>query len=64
MQDLPSYLQNKLQNSLKDKTLFDKFMKDLYSLNGDKKRFMDFKEKVLASGEIEFLVLLEENEII
>lgn len=64
MQDLPSYLQNKLQNALKDKTLFEVFMKELHSLKGDKKSFMAFKERVLASGEIEFLMLLEENELI
>lgn len=64
MLDLPSYKQTQLKNSLKDKTLFDKFIGDLSLIEGNKKKLMDFKEKVLALGEIDFLLLLEEDRLI
>jgi len=64
MLDLPSYIETQLKNALKDKTLYDSFIGDLALGEGNKKRLVDFKEKVLALGEIDFLLLLEENSLI
>lgn len=64
MLDLPSYIETQLKNALKDKTLYDNFIGDLALSEGNKKKLVDFKEKILALGEIDFLLLLEENSLI
>jgi len=39
-------------------------MRDLSLTEGNKKKLVDFKEKILTLGEIDFLLLLEENSLI